>query len=155
MASLEELAYTEAVRACTQQQAALEAVRTRAIAIVGAAAVTTGLLGQPALKEGDLDCWATAALGCLVAIGFLAAYVLLPREWGFSNNVGGLVGASKDVEADRRDDELADYLRHWAWFLQETWDKQNKTIGRMTAAYGVATVLLVALVLTWAGRLVQ
>jgi hypothetical protein len=151
--SLEELAFVEAVRAASQQQAALEAVRTRAVAIATAASVTSGFLAGSILPRGDLDGWAVAGLVCLVLIGGLTGFVLYPRQWRFSNDVSDLVETAKNVEEEARGDELRAYLRSWAWSMQTRWGEQQAMIEEMGKAYGAATVLLVVLVVAWAGRL--
>lgn len=50
---LYKVAYEEAVRALSEQQAAIDSFRTRAGLLLSAAAITTSFLGAQALDGGD------------------------------------------------------------------------------------------------------
>jgi len=66
--ALYKVAYDEAVRALSEQQAAIESVRTRAGLLLSAAAVTTSFLGAQALQSGSSTFFSWLALLAFVAV---------------------------------------------------------------------------------------
>jgi hypothetical protein len=66
-AALYKVAYDEAVRALSEQQAAIESVRARAGLLLSAAAVTTSFLGAQALQGASSNLFSWLAL-----LGFVA-----------------------------------------------------------------------------------
>lgn len=152
MTSLEELAFSEAVRAVSTQQMSLEALRTRAVALLGVAVVASAFLGQPALKAGP-EGWAWVALGALALVGVLTVYILVPRTWRYVFGVRRLAEEAADVPDNRRELELREWLKSWACYLDEHWDTQDVKLRRLTSAYAAACVALLVVVGSWAAAL--
>lgn len=80
-ALLYKVAYDEAVRARSEQQAVIESFRTRAGLLFSAAAIATSFLGAQALRGGQLNLSSWAALFCFIAVASSSLAVLWPRKW--------------------------------------------------------------------------
>jgi hypothetical protein len=91
-APLYELAFAEAGHALAFQERTLSDLRARAVALVGAAAVTTSILGGPALGGVRHGPAAYFAITAFVASALCALSVLWPRHgWEFTTNVEQLI----------------------------------------------------------------
>jgi len=75
------IAYDEAVRARSEQQAVIESFRARAGLLFSVAAIATSFLGAQALRGGHLDLLSWLALLCFVGAASASLAVLWPREW--------------------------------------------------------------------------
>jgi hypothetical protein len=80
MASLEYTMHEAAVRALSQQEAALEALRARTGNVLTAASVIASFLGGQAIARNGLDAWVVLALGAFALVVLLCVYTLLPRR---------------------------------------------------------------------------
>jgi polyferredoxin len=78
---LYEIAYTEAVRALSEQQEAIDSLRSRAGLLFSAAAVTTSFLGAQALQDGHSSFASWLALLGFVATAAAFLAILWPRKW--------------------------------------------------------------------------
>jgi MFS family permease len=150
--TLEKLAFDEAQRAITQQQASLEAIRTRAVALLAAATVAGGFLGGQTVGAGGrgLGGWAAAALVTFFILGLLTVYILVPRaRWTFSNNIDGLIAEADALTEEARAVEYRAYLRDWALWIQTHWRENKVLIDRLHNAYAASCVLLLGTVMLW------
>lgn len=78
---LYKVAYDEAVRARSEQQAVIESFRTRAGLLFSVSAIATSFLGAQALRGGRLNLSSSLALLCFVAVAAASLAVLWPRKW--------------------------------------------------------------------------
>lgn len=78
---LYKVAYDEAVRALSEQQAELDSFRTRGGMLLSAAAITTSFLGAEALKGGASSFVAWLALMAFVGVAALSLALLWPYAW--------------------------------------------------------------------------
>jgi hypothetical protein len=78
---LYKVAYEEAVRALSEQQAVIESFRGRAGLLFSAAAITTSFLGAQAFRGGSPNLASWFALFCFVAVATASLVVLWPRRW--------------------------------------------------------------------------
>jgi hypothetical protein len=78
-ASVEELAYVEAVRAIEEQSNVLAGLQTSAGTLLAASSLVTSFLGGRALGN-DFHLWSIVALGAFVATSLLTVGVLWPRH---------------------------------------------------------------------------
>jgi hypothetical protein len=67
-----------AVRALTQQEAALEALRARSGTILTAASVIASFLGGQAIARNGLNAWVVMALSAFALVVLLSIYTLSP-----------------------------------------------------------------------------
>lgn len=82
--ALYKVAYDEAVRALSEQQAAIESLRGRAGLLLSAAAVTTSFLGAQALRSDGSSFCSWLALACFVVVAATSLAILWPRSWEFT-----------------------------------------------------------------------
>jgi hypothetical protein len=78
---LYEVAYDEAVRALSEQQAIIESFRNRAGLIFSAAAVTASLLGPRTLQGSGWDLVVWLAMLCFLGVAAASLGVFWPRRW--------------------------------------------------------------------------
>lgn len=83
---LYNVAYEEAVRALSEQQGVIDSFRTRAGALLSAAAITTSFLGAQALGSEGLNGTAWAALVVFAGVAVASLAILWPRRWEFTAN---------------------------------------------------------------------
>jgi hypothetical protein len=69
------------VRALSEQQDAIESVRSRAGLLLSAAAVTTSFLGAQALQGGSASLFSWLALLSFGAVAAASLAILWPRKW--------------------------------------------------------------------------
>lgn len=133
------LVFAESVRAIERQASAVDELRGRATAMVGAGAVVAGFLGQPALERGG--CAAAVGAAAFAALGLMAAFVLWPREWDFITNVRQVI----KHHIDRDDDASIDQLR-WALAIdlrdayEKNEPKRKDLVRAVTASCGLLVV---------------
>jgi hypothetical protein len=145
--SLYQLAFEEAKRAVVQQVGALEAVRGRAGMLLAVASLATSFLGGLALQDDrpkNLLAW--VGVGSFVGLVALTLVMLLPRKWVFSFTAGRIIGDY--IEAEEPAD-LAKTHRELALHLDKHFERNQKRLNRLYAAFVAAGVLLAVEVLAW------
>jgi hypothetical protein len=78
---LYKVAYDEAVRALSEQQAEIDSFRTRGGMLLSAAAITTSFLGAQALQRGHSSLFAWLALMAFGGVAALSLALLWPCVW--------------------------------------------------------------------------
>jgi hypothetical protein len=78
---LYKVAYDEAVRALSEQQAIIESFRNRAGLIFSAAAVTASLLGSHTLQGDNWDPVVWLAMLCFLGVAAASLGIFWPRRW--------------------------------------------------------------------------
>jgi hypothetical protein len=145
--STQALAYEEALRGITQQQAVLDGIRARASALLGIAAVSTSFLGGVTLNGKSLKPLTWIPIGAFVAVGLFAVWILLPvRGWKFSLDVKILI--ADYVEGDSPA-ALPEMYRDLALHLGNHYITNEKRLARLFLLFRVASTLLVIEVTTW------
>lgn len=143
--ALYKVAYDEAVRALSAQQAVIDSVRSRAGLLFSVAAITTSFLGAQALDRGsNFASW--MALASFVAVSLIALALLWPRHWEFSADPSELI--STYIEADGRAsiEELhRDLSLHMHGSYLENWDG----LRRLAALFQAAGILLTIETILW------
>lgn len=82
--ALYKVAYDEAVRALSEQQAVVDSLRSRAGVVFSAAAITTSFLGARALHGADWTPFSWLALVAFVGVAATFLAVLWPRQWEYA-----------------------------------------------------------------------
>lgn len=141
-----ELAYQEGVRATAQQEAALNGLRTRAGALLGAANIATAFLAGVALKDQKLVAESWVATLCFVTVAILTVSVLLPRkEWVFELDSRMLV----DEWIDQQNLDLNEMHRHLARFLRSHYEANKAKMDRLFLQYVFAGLFLTLEIVAW------
>lgn len=156
----EELVYTESVRAITQQEAALDSLRTRIGTLLAAASVITAFLGTAALDRNQaldivrgephfvthLDWLAWTAISEFVTVAILALFILWPWTWVFSTSAKVLIEDHVDVPERNSTAQLHRFL---ALSIEGHWDVNQRLLGRLVWLFRAASFFLVGEVVTW------
>ncbi len=146
-----QVLFDESTRGIKDQQAALEQLRNRAVALLSVGALAAALFGTHFLHRGSHPGWLLAAtVVALVAFGgsaLIAAYVLAPRkDWEFYQDV-------RDYAEDIKDGEevpLAEVLSNLTVHQENSWDVNEKILGALHDWYRCACYLLAIQVIAWA-----
>jgi len=143
--ALYKVAYDEAVRALSEQQAAIESVRARAGLLLSAAAVTTSFLGSQALQGGRSSFFSWPALLCFVAVAATSLAILWPRAWEFAAYPSGVVGGRIDSE----DVQVEDLYRDLSLRMHGSYLENCLALKHLAAFFQVASALLTIEVILW------
>ncbi|MEX2106956.1 MAG: hypothetical protein WD810_08670 [Solirubrobacterales bacterium] len=143
---LYKVAYEEAVRALSNQQAAIESFRARAGLLLSAAAITASFLGAQALDRGDsrLSIW--LAMAGFVGVASLSLALLWPRPWEFTANPREVILAYVEAENPAPVDELH---RDLSLHMHHSYIENRKGLEQLAIVFQIATGLLVIDVVLW------
>jgi hypothetical protein len=143
---LYRVAYDEAVRALSAQQAAIESVRSRAGLLLSAAAVTTSFLGAQALQGGSSSLFSSLALLGFVAVAATSLAILWPRSWeSTANSRRVLEGCIESVEEIR----IEDLYRDLSLRMQVSFAANHQGLNQLAALFQAASGLLTIEVVLW------
>ncbi len=149
MASSEQLklAYTESIRALTQQAQVLDNLRARTGVLFTGASIASSFLGAQALPKNGLTCWAVAALVSLLLLGLSVLAVLIPRRgWEFGHNIGKLL---KNFEDEPSWADLDGTHRRLAKINDTQWVTNEKKLKWMFRMFNLGSILLIAEIAFW------
>lgn len=143
--ALYKVAYDEAVRALSAQQAVIDSVRSRAGLLLSAAAITTSFLGSQALdRASNPASW--VALASFAAISLVSLAILWPRHWEFSASPNEVI--STYVEAD--EPALAQVLhRDLSLHMNSSYLENLEGLRRLAALLQAAGILLTVELVFW------
>lgn len=151
---LYKVAYDEAVRALSEQQAAIESVRARAGLLFSVAAVTTSFLGAQALHGGKSSLASWLALLCFVVVAVASLAVLWPRKWEVRTNPRELIKTYVESTEPARAEELyRDLSLHMHNSYMENHGGLDRLAGFLQVASGVLALEVVLWIAALAGRL--
>lgn len=147
-----EIAYDEAVRALSQQQSAVDNLRTRAGVLLSAAAIATSFLGGQAIRaDPNLDLCSWVAIAAFVALGICALTILWPRdEWGFTAAPSILVRDYIEAKTPRA---VAGIHRDLALYMEASYDENEDKRGTLILWFRVASSLLLLETVAWVADL--
>jgi hypothetical protein len=143
--SISELTYELSLRSLTQQEAALNELRSRTGVLLAATAIAIALLGGRALEDGGRTVIDLAG-GTLAILSFmLSVFVLAPkRDFAFVVDAGE-VHDTFTREGVGLDDAHA-ALVYWN---REAWEENQLVIDGLVRAFRWARVTLVSAVALW------
>lgn len=141
-----KVAYEEAVRALSEQQAAIESFRSRAGLLLSAAAVTTSFLGAQALRNGRAGPCSWLALLCFLAVGVTSLAILWPRGWEFAANSRRVVESCIESAEEIR---VEDLYRDLSLRMQGSFAVNHRGLNELAALLQAASGLLTVEVILW------
>jgi hypothetical protein len=142
------LAYEEARRALDEQERVVGELRARAGQLIAAAAITTSFFGGQVLRH-HVHTFDWIAIACFVALSLSVLAVLWPRrDWEF------VLSPSQFIETylepgEEEPLELPLVHRDLALHMGRSADLNRQQLRRVTSAFRVGAVLLVAEVIAW------
>jgi hypothetical protein len=142
-----ELAYHEAVRALSHQEAVLDNFRTRAGILLSAAAIATPFLGGAAVGDGDFSAWSWVAVGLFGGVAALTLVILWPwKDWEFVAGPRRLIATYVET-----DDPLPLHRIHrdLALHMEDSYDENEQRLEVLLLAFRGASLFLAAEVVAW------
>lgn len=143
---LYKVAYDEAVRALSEQRAAIESVRARAGLLLSAAAVTTSFLGAQALQEGSAGFCTWLALLSFVAMASASLAILWPRSWELTANSRDVI--ERCVESGE-EIQVEGLYRALSLRMQSSFSVNHRGLVELALLFQVASGLLTIEVVLW------
>jgi hypothetical protein len=145
--STQALAFQEALRGVTQQQAVLESIRGRAATLLAIASVSTSFLGGVALNKERPRGLAWIPVLLFILVGVLAILILLPRR-GWIFRLGARELIRDYVEADPPA-ALPEMHRDLALHLERHYQSNERRLRTLFWLFQAASALLVGEVVVW------
>jgi hypothetical protein len=142
---LYKVAYDEAVRALTEQQAVIDSFRTRAGLLLSSAAITTSFLGAQALHGGNSSLSAWLALTDFVAVAGVSLAILWPYRWEFTANPHEML----EVHIESSCPSSEDLHRELALSMHDSYLRNQPGLDFLAVLFQVASGLLVLEILLW------
>lgn len=143
---LYEVAYDEAVRALSEQQAVIDSFRTRAGLLLSAAAITTSFLGAQALHGGDSSLAAWLAMVGFVGVAAVSLAILWPRQWEFTANPRDVIQTYIEAEEPAPIEELH---RDLSLHMHNSYTENREGLEQLAVFFQVASGLLTIEVILW------
>ena len=143
------LAYREARRGLEDQERSVVELRTRAGALIAAAAITTSFFGGQTLARHDVDAAGWVAIGCFVLLGFAVLVMLWPRrDWELSLAPAEFIATYLEP-ADGEPLELHLVERDLALHMGRSAKFNRGQLDKLVTIFRFGALLLVIEVLAW------
>jgi hypothetical protein len=143
---LYRVAYEEAVRALSEQQAEIESFRSRAGLLLSSAAITTSFLGAQSFDGGNLTVVSWLALVAFIGTAALSLAILRPHPWeltaGSRNVVETYIEGEEPAEIDVIHRDLSIHM-------QKSYVENRAGVERFAVLLQIASGLLSLEVAFW------
>lgn len=143
---LYKVAYDEAVRTLSEQQAAIESFHNRAGLLLSAAAVTTSFLGAQAMQGCGSSVVLWMALCSFVAVAAASLAILWPRRWEFAASPRGVIESCVDPSGVV---QIEDLYRDLSLRMHGSYLANHRGLKHLAIAFQVASGLLTVEVILW------
>ncbi len=143
---LYKVAYDEAVRALSEQQAVIDSFRTRAGLLLSAAAITTSFLGAQALKGGDSNFATWLAMIGFVGVAAVSLTILWPRRWEFTANPRDVIQTYIEADEPALIEELH---RDLSLHMHNSYLENREGLEQLAVFFQVASGMLTLEVILW------
>jgi hypothetical protein len=145
------LAFSEGVRALSEQQAVIDSFRTRSGLLLSGAAIATSFLGQASLDRGTtFFTWLAIAL--FVALGAAVIAILWPRnDWEYAVRPELLIANYVEHPEPLKIPEIH---RDLALHMDNSYLQNRGQLLRLVWLFRLASILLIVEVVAWVVDLV-
>ena len=148
------LAYEEAKRALDEQERAVFELRSRAGQLIAGAAITTSFFGGQALRH-ELHAMSWIAVVCFVALSIAVLVILWPRrDWEFNLSPAEFINTYVEP-VDGEPLDLPSIHRDLSLHMGNSAALNREQLRRLTGAFRIGAVLLVAEVIAWVIALIN
>lgn len=144
--SLYRVAYDEAVRALSEQQGAIDALRSRAGQLLSAAAVTTSFLGAQALGGRDPNLAVWFAMAGFAGVAGVSLAILWPHRWELTADPNDLIKTYIDADEPAQSGQLH---RDLSLHMRRSYLKNRSGLRRLAFLFQFASGLLTLEVILW------
>lgn len=145
-AALYKVAYDEAVRALSEQQAAIESVRARAGLLLSAAAVTTSFLGAQALQGAGSNLFSWLALAGFAGVATTLLALLWPRQWEFAADPHEVIGTYVESSEPAR---IEDLHRELSLHMCSSYLDNREGLQKLVVFFQIANVFFAVELMLW------
>jgi hypothetical protein len=142
---LYKVAYDEAVRALSEQQAAIDSFHSRVGLLFSAAAITTSFLGAQALRAGP-SFFSWLALLDFVGVAVILLAILWPRKWEAAVNPDDVIETYIESEVPA---PVEDLYRDLSFHMGRSHLENRKGLEKLVVFFQIANVLLGIEVMLW------
>lgn len=150
MDSIEEVAYSQASRTLSMQEASIESARARSAQILAGAAVATAFLGGQGLSSSDgFPVLAWLAMSAFFLVVSLVTYNLWPREFEFELN------ANTILDPGWADREMPEVYRHLAGFMEGEYGRNKPKLDKMLTVLSASCLALGLELALWVALIAQ
>jgi hypothetical protein len=143
---LYKVAYDEAVRALSEQQAAIDSFRNRAGLLLSAAAITTSFLGAQALGGGNPSLFSWLALTAFVGVATASLAILWPRRWEYTASprevIEACIGSAEPTST-------AELHRDLSLHMHKSYLENGEGLEQLAVLFQIASGLLAVEVVLW------
>lgn len=143
---LYKVAYDEAVRALSEQQAVIDSLLNRAGLLLSAAAITTSFLGGQALQGGEPGPFSWLALAGFVGVAAASLAVLWPRKWEIATNPRDVIATYVESREPAPIEELHQDL---SIHMHGSYLANQKDLEKLVVFFQAASLLLAVEVMLW------
>jgi hypothetical protein len=143
---LYRVAYDEAVRALSEQQVAIDSVRSRTGLLLSAAAVTTSFLGAQALKVGDPTPAAWLAMAGFAGVSLASLAILWPRRWEFFTGPAEIIDTYIEADEPARVELVH---RDLSIHMLSSYNDNKVGLGQLALFFQIGSCLLTVEVVLW------
>lgn len=144
---LYKVAYDEAVRALSEQQAVIDSFRNRAGLLLSAAAVTTSFLGARVLHGGGSSAFSWLALAGFAGVATASLAILWPRRrWEFAADPHDVIETYIESTELVQIEELH---RELSLHMHGSYLENRKGLEKLIVLFQIASVLLAIEVALW------
>jgi hypothetical protein len=143
--ALYKVAYDEAVRILTEQEAVIDGLRSRAGVLFSAAAITTSFLGARAL-HGDWSPLSWLALATFVGVATAFLAILWPRGWEVAANPHVVI---RTYIESAEPISIEDLHRELSFHVFGSYLENRRSLERLVVYFQVANVLFAAELVLW------
>jgi hypothetical protein len=143
---LYRLAYEEAVRALSEQQAVIDSFRNRAGLLLSSTAITTSFLGAQFLDGSALTATTWAAIAAFAGVAISALAMLWPQPWEFTANPLDII---KTYEARGDAAPIDEIHRELSFHMHKSYAENSAGLRRLTLFFQIASGLLTLEVFLW------
>lgn len=142
---LYRVAYDEARRALTVQQAALDSFRTRAGLLLSSTAITTSFLGAQAFDGDGLSPTSWLALFAFVGVAATSLAILWPRPWEFTFSPYDLIETFDQADLP----PISTIHRDLSIHMHNSYAENRTALEHLALLFQMASGLLTLEVILW------
>ena len=144
--TLYKVAYDEAVRALSDQQAAIESLRSRAGLVFSAAAISTSFLGAQVLHSGTTSFIPWLALVGFVGVAITLLAILWPRRWDLTIDPHEVIRTYVEAATPA---PIEDLHRDLSFHMHRAYLENQAGLGKLFVFFQVANVLFILELVLW------
>ncbi len=140
------LVYDEALRSIAQQQASVEALRSRVGTLLSAASISTAFLGAQALANRTPGQWGLLAMVSFVAVVGVSIAIMWPYEWIFRRSPKAILREYIDHNEPL---VMPAIQRDLALHLEDHYDRNERKLNRLLRVFEAGCAVLALEVVAW------